>query len=193
MMRLGPPPINKPLRGFLDFLGIKNGGQNPQAVFPQIQPTMDLQRWYQESAAEVSTTNRIVLASESTTGWSLLGGTPALPSADPTELRVPPSEVWLLLPGTSVRATLNNVAGQAIEVDLAATQLGNHWVSLLSGPRTGSGGSATFGNVGLSKSAFEPVWVPPGWDIRGWHYGALVAAGGQIDLKVTLRVLRMLL
>lgn len=45
-MALSPPPLNIQPQGLLDWFQIKNGGQNPQYLSNQLQPTFDLVQWY---------------------------------------------------------------------------------------------------------------------------------------------------
>lgn len=191
---IAPPTINRTLRGFLDFFGIKNGGNNPDQVLSAIAPVMDMFQWYAYANATYHSLTRTLVASESAQSFSLVNVVPSLPSASAVQLQVPQTETWLILPGTSVLATLNNVAGQAIEVDLITQDPQSvHFHPVLSGPKVGSNGSATFGSVSSTRTNFQTMFLNPGWFLQGWHYGALIPAGGQADLKVTLRVLRLLI
>lgn len=83
---IGAPPINKLPIGLLGFLGIKNGGRNPDALSPLLAPTWDAVQWYLSQSVVYETV---------TSTFNVTGGN--------TNHTVPEGFVWAVL-AFSVRA-----------------------------------------------------------------------------------------
>lgn len=93
----GPPPLTSRPEGLLASLGIQSGGQYPQHLLSDLQPTYELGPWYREFNQQF-----ITLA---------ITGTPyAINTATDydTGISVPDGEVWIVNRGT---ITLNVAAG----------------------------------------------------------------------------------
>lgn len=79
---LPAPPLTIRPVGLLDFLSIQAGGRYPQHLLEDLQPTMDLMRWFHDAQAEVVNNN--------TAG--LLSG----PGSAGVGFTVPAGEAWLV-------------------------------------------------------------------------------------------------
>lgn len=79
----GPPPLTARPEGLLASLGIQSGGQYPQHLLPDLQPTYELGDWYREFNQAFTTSGSVNLAGVGT----------------PTEIdliSVPAGEVWIV-------------------------------------------------------------------------------------------------
>jgi len=56
------PAINRIPHGLLSFLGIKNGGRNPQVLSEQLAANFDLMQWYLQQNSESLSVNAAVNA-----------------------------------------------------------------------------------------------------------------------------------
>lgn len=191
---LPPPPINTPIRGLLDFYGIKNGGNNPRTLGTDIFPTMELARWYMEGSAEVFTFSRPAVIA-ATGGPNLV----AINATTPTDITsggnlvVPETETWVLLPGSRIFAGMSAHAGTEITIGMVA-RLGAtdqfEWVPWQ--PLEGFTTSAAALIRAQARTLLEPFFLRPGATVSVWHYGVTVGAGGSVDIAGTLKLLRLL-
>jgi len=55
-------PLNKIPNGLLSFLGIKNGGRNPQTLADALLPSWDLAQWYMAGTYEYGVANANIAA-----------------------------------------------------------------------------------------------------------------------------------
>lgn len=55
-------PLNKIPNGLLSFLGIKNGGRNPEQLGALLAPTWDLAQWYMATTYEYGVANANIAA-----------------------------------------------------------------------------------------------------------------------------------
>lgn len=193
---LPPPAINAPLRGFLDLFGIKNGGQNPGTVSPDIACTIELQRWYMEAQAELFTFSRPgVIAA--TGGPNLIAINATTPTDITTggQLTVPETETWVLLPGTRFYAGMSAHAGTQIRIGAVskagATDL-FEWIPFSGSEVEGFVTSNAGAIQAQARIVNQPVFLRPGATLSVWHYGVIVGAGGSIDVAGTLKLLRLL-
>lgn len=192
---LGPAPINSPIRGLLDFFGIKNGGENPRNLINMISPTMDLTRWYQEAQADVFTFSRpaFYVANSGADGRIPITSTTPTDITNGAQLVVPQNEVWIALPGSRVIASFNAFAGQEIEVGMvmqaSATDQFEWWPM---NPREGYSTSSAAIIRLQARTLSDPIWIRPGSTITAFCYGATVPAGGSIDIAGTLKLVRLL-
>jgi len=92
-----PPPINRLPLGLLSFLGIKNGGRNPQFLGEQLSPTFDLVAWYLQSNSRSLSLNGNVTAVGFNSAW----------------WTVPVGETWAVL-STMVNSQAALGAGQSV-------------------------------------------------------------------------------
>lgn len=191
---LSPPPINSPLRGYLDFFGIKNGGVNPQTVAPDIAPVMDLQRWYMEGQADVFTFSRpAVIAASASANLVAINATTPVDITTGGQLVVPETETWLLLPGSRAFAGFSAHAGSQIDIAFVARAGATdqfEWLPL--NQRDGFVSSSAAIIQAQARTLSYPVWLRPGVTLSVWHYGATVGAGGSIDIAGTLKLVRLL-
>lgn len=193
---LPPPPINSPLRGYLDFFGIKNGGQNPKTAAPDLAPTMDMQRWYLESQSETFTfsENAYLAAGTHDPGAVPISATSPTDLTTGGSLFVPDHEIWILLPGTRVYAGMSAHAGSEISgVGLVSVLYAGstEWEFVPFGPIVGYTTSAATHIRAQAALLDKPYWLPPGSQLNAWHYGATVGAGGDIDIAGTLKIVRL--
>jgi hypothetical protein len=186
-----PSPINVELRGYLDFFGLKNGGQNPQQPAGFLQPTMELQRWYLES--------RSLEVQFSTATAVNISGFIQMPSTVPTNLGngtgmfVPQNEIWVLLPGTTVFWTMaTNSAAQGVDLTFATRGPGNLVTPMLPlGDRVGF----TDSNAGIirvgERVLKEPYWLEPGHELTIYSTGGIVGGPGNVTIAAWLRLVRL--
>lgn len=188
-----PSPINVDLRGYLDFFGLKNGGSNPQMPAAVLAPTMDLQRWYMESRAQVYTFSRqnFFVASGGGNFIPIIATTPT-DISDGTDVICPQNEIWLLMPGSRIFAGFSADAGSEVELTLVtANQSSDQFEFIPMNPREGYGTSDAAITRSQCRTLSEPFWIQPGWTLTGLDYGHTVAAGGDIDIGGTLKLLRL--
>lgn len=190
---LGPPPINALPIGLLDLFGIKSGGKYPQHFVEALAPTFELQQWYLEAQVDTYTFSlqNLFAASASANLIAITATTPALPIVG-GQLVVPNNELWIVLPGTRILAGFSANAGQSIDVDLLhrvnATDQFVWWPTRFRGFNTSDAAIIRNGIAVLDQTVF----VPPGAQINGYHYGVLVPAG-DVDIGGTLRLMRLVI
>lgn len=188
---LRAPIINSALRGYLDLLGIRFNGRNPQQTSEVLQPTVDLSQWYLETNAVLMTSNSIVVnADEDQTNKDLdvpgisVGGV----------LTVPNNQIWLLLPGTNVRTTFTQVAGQsALTPGLSVIENNGAGAVMqvpLAGQTEGATSSAATHDTGNRRGLDVVFWTRPGDRIVLRTYG-VVAAANNVTFSAALKVVRL--
>lgn len=91
------PPINRVPLGFLDLLGLKNGGRNPASVVPGLQTNLDLTDFYLSAAAERFALQRATDLVNGDSGGLNWSSTTPIDLVVGGALTVPNNEVWLLL------------------------------------------------------------------------------------------------
>lgn len=188
---LPPPPINVPLRGFLDFFGIKNGGQNPRTVTPDLFPMMDMQRWYMEGRVRQYFSIPTALAVATAADYFEITSTGPENISNGVSLVVPAGETWLLLPGTRVGCSFDALANQSCEVHLVARDPSSNSAAFLPmRPRDGFGVSSAGVVRSGNRTLAEPYWMGPGTIISGYQFGTEVGAG-TVALGLTLRLVRL--
>lgn len=188
---LPPPPINVPLRGYLDFFGIKNGGVNPRTVGQDLFPMMDLQRWYMESRVLQLFSIPAALAVNTAADYFEITSTGPVNISNGVSLVVPAGETWLLLPGTRVGCSFAALANQACEVHLVARDPSSNSSAFLPmRPRDGFGVSSAAVVRAGNRTLAEPYWMGPGTTLSGYQFGTEVGAG-SVSLGLTLRLVRL--
>lgn len=194
--RLPPPPINSPLRGFLDLFGIKNGGVNPGTVSPDVACTIELQRWYMESQSELFTFSRPAVIA-ATAGPNVVAITATTPTDITTggQLVVPETETWVLMPGSRFYAGMSAHAGTQIRIGAVAKAGATdlfEWIPFSGSEVEGFVTSSAALIQSQARIVSEPFFLRPGATLSVWHYGATVGAGGSIDIAGTLKLVRLL-
>lgn len=186
-----PSPINVTLRGYLDFFGLKNGGMNPQQPASFLQPVMELQRWYLESRAIDYTWSFLQSAANANASVVNLGATSPSNISTGTDVLVPQSEVWVLLPGTRINVLFDALATQLGEGILVA--VGPNGIvtqelpfTQLNGQRQGNATVRVSGTVTLAQQ----YWLQPGYSLRLRHFG-IIAGAGDVLFTGTLRLVRL--
>lgn len=184
---LRAPIINSSLRGYLDFLGIRFNGRNPQQAGEVLQPTFDLELWYLESQVlEVSpaTVTLNADAGQNNVDMNVVGLSTA------GQLVVPTTEMWILMPGTAVSIGFTAVAGQSGRVGVGV---------IVNTAVVGVGTSVNFEGESQSDAAiarggrstiYRPQFIGPGQRIVWRHFGILAAAN-NVTLNASLRLVRL--
>lgn len=163
--------INRIPHGLLSFLGIKNGGRNPQQLTEQLGATFDLLGWYLEQNSESLSVNAAVNA---------LG-------VNGNYWTVPVGETWAVL-ASFVNSQAALGAGQSLGLAGCWIRSANQQVPA---PLTNVGLVATVGAIALAVSQPSNVtFVPPGAAI-GVYCHHLVA--GPVNVSYRLTVCRMLI
>lgn len=92
------PPLNRQPEGLLSWLGIKNGGRNPQTLIPTLQPVLELWPHLTVSGREYYSLAQIsITGALSITDLTVTGIAPAAPLPDILVggfIVVPQDEVW---------------------------------------------------------------------------------------------------
>lgn len=128
-----PAPLNRAPDGLLGFLGIKNGGKNPQFLAPYCQPVFDLYDHYLNTAPEY------VFVSA------------ALSSGDNIQLLAEAGEVLYV---TSFSVSASPGVGEAVSYQLGRGMQNAGSVSLTS---TLVLGASTFQGIAFT----DPLWLMP--------------------------------
>jgi len=162
----GPPPINRLPAGLLSFLGIKNGGRNPQFLSEQLSPTFELLGWYLQSNSLSLQANGNVTAVGFNANW----------------FTVPAGETWAVL-----SAQVNSQAALGAGVTIA---FGGAWIrsalQVLPSPLTVYSPAFTVGAVAVAASAPAggPVTLVPPGGVIGVYCSQLVA--GPVNTTLTI-------
>ena len=128
-----PAPLSRQPDGLLGFLGIKNGGRNPQFLIETVQPTFDLYAHYLNTAPEYGYVDSTVVL-----------GASIIFLANPGEI--------LYVTDFNVEAV--TVAGQAIRYDLRRGRQNVGDVALTAPTNIGA---SSF----TSLSFNQPIWLMP--------------------------------
>jgi hypothetical protein len=188
-----PAPINVELRGYLDFFRLKNGGRNPQITGEVLQPTMDMQRWYLESQAnDYNITFANITGANDDADFIPITATSPTNLANGSQLQVPQTEIWIVMPGSSVTATGNSVANQRVKlglVSIARIAPPNQPLNL---PMVEQGWSTFDATILFTASWIleEPIWLRSGSFLLVRNYGATVG-GSTIFSSGVLRLVRL--
>ena len=81
---IGNAPINRLLRGFLDFFDVQSFGQNPRMLGETVQPTFEMADWYADPSARYESFAYPVM-NVNADAANLAGG-----------LQVPNDEIWFV-------------------------------------------------------------------------------------------------
>lgn len=150
MNPLTPPSINRIPGGLLGFLGIKNGGRNPDALAGYVQGCMDLTDWYLQTNRLYMRTGINIAALNFTNFYT-----------------APPGEFWYIQHASFITSVLG--AGQTIQaVPCVQDASGLRQVAVADTPA-----AATVGAV-FSVQARD-FWVMPGESLG--IYTTQLAAG----------------
>lgn len=160
---IGPPPINRQPGGLLGFLGIKNGGRNPDQLSNVLAPTWD--------AAEVYLRTNYILA-RVTINVAAIGFTAAS--------FVPPSESWYV----------HNAMGNSQNALGAGVVLGGFVAAaLVDGVAYSVAGlvppvRATAGQVWASCDQTRPYQLLPPGAALGFYCTELAAGPVSVQLQL---------
>jgi hypothetical protein len=195
MAELPRPPINQELQGFLDFLALRQMGQNPRFLQSEVQPILDLFDWYaqpQGTDVDLATLN---LVAASAGALDAAPTTPPLPAVG-NILTVPQgsqvagvvgSELWLVLEAAVVWQFAADAAQRGSFGLKTGSGTGNFFW-----PMQSNGFDA--GVAGVTQAGFatllHPVWIKPGATISYWSNGHQIGAA-NITLRGWLRLLRL--
>lgn len=109
-----PPPVNRIPNGLLDFLGIKSGGRNPDALSSGLAATLDLLQWYAYTASEdfqVVRTTGIAAGGATRFNWEQSIPAGLIVAAT---LPVPQDQIWIVLE-YEVLWQFNAIAGEVFD------------------------------------------------------------------------------
>jgi len=162
---LSPPRLNKIPNGLLGFLGIKNGGHNPEELAPQLSAGFELFHWYTQTNREFFRTAINLTALGQTTFFT-----------------VPAGEWWYVLHASLVTSVLG--AGQTLQAAIGFTDAPGLRTIIVQNPPP----SRTVGQVFTCNAS--GFWVGPG-DTIG-PYVTELAAGPIVSPVFTLSVARAL-
>jgi hypothetical protein len=163
---LGPPQIQVLPQGLLGFLGIKNGGQFPQTLLPDLAPTLDLLEIYLQTDHEVIFSGPVSILAP---GYIFIN-----------PFTVPQNEYWAII-DWGVEFPLG--AGEAIKVALGYS-LGGTLCLLSDRTELSTVGGALMA-VNMNKQ--RPILLPPNTSL-----GYLVSEiTGTLDAVNTLRISRL--
>ena len=157
------PPINRTPGGLLGFLGIKNGGRNPDTLATTLAPVWDLSKTYLRTNLILARINVATVA----VGFTSAG-------------TVPPGEAWYLS-NAWVNSQAAMGAGQAIACFGAAAQVDG--VSFNLAALTNRAASTGTGTVAAAGSARDYQLLPPGTQL-GIYCDALTA--GPVTMVLQL-------
>lgn len=189
-------PLNIQPSGLLDFFGIKNGGQYPQRLAVDLQPVLELLRWYiAANSLEVGSVSPAfqLLAPEGTNTHHIAATQPFNLSGlvTPGQLVVPQNEFWWI-DRWSVNWSINaSATPQSIRVTPVTTPAGG--APSIRVPCTFGG--YTEGDVNGNEhysghaSMIEPIILRPGTTLALLNEGAFATPDG-INVNTQLRVAR---
>ena len=175
MTPLTPAVISKLPLGLLGFFGIKNGGQYPQSIVPDIQPVLDLADQLAANYREL-----VFVAPIAALGFvtANLNGSAATPGA------VPAGELWFVQAASVFAFTgVGDSFTGTLEVRNSTTGLASAWHRALSNTIT-LAASTTQLHPGISG-----VWLSPG-DTIGFWYSAATNASGTAQMSAQLSIVR---
>lgn len=195
---LPSPPINLIPSGLLDFFGIKNGGEYPQSLSNQLQPVLEMMRWYvAANALEVGSVSPAfqLLAPEATTSKFITATQPTNICGLVTPLRciVPNNEFWYI-DRWSVNWTINySATPQSIRVVPVTTPAGG--APSIRVPCTFGGYTTGIASAGIHAaghaSMIDPILLRPGTELTLLNEGAIADANG-INANTQIRLVRLL-
>jgi len=172
---LTPAVISKLPLGLLGFFGIKNGGQYPQSVIPNIQPTLEQ---LQILACNYHENITVGIGGITTTGFQ--------GAVVPDPLTIPPSEIWYVSSVTCEPVTFvgDAVVASAV-VRSKASNTASNWYRAISPEYTT--GASQFRNL---PGTFENgnQWFYPGDEFGAWIVSFTNASGDAtfgLQLEVT--------
>jgi hypothetical protein len=188
-------PLNKVPPGLLDFFGIKSGEWGPRELGQQLQPTIDLARWYLDQYAinVVATVVGSPFGNLAPTNVELSPTTPTDISGLVVagSLRVPQTELWLILQADVSWTLAAQAGGRASAILASGTTLATTpsftWPMTTSGHVTSDAAIAMRGHSTLR----DPFWIQGGDRISCGVQGIVSAAGG-CALDARLRLMRFL-
>ena len=179
-MAISPPPLNIQPQGLLDWFQIKNGGQNPQYLSNQLQPTYDLVDWYFSTNAEYAPPAAVVYATGTNVVLSLIPSVNKWRFCVSFSLAYVPAAAADQLYGQFILVNTTTNVGELI---FPSQQNGN--VGGVSFP-----GSFNFGASGALprfRAGCSNFWIPPGLAVM-----ALQAEGtntlGNATMSVSSRI-----
>lgn len=122
---LPPPPINTLPTGLLDFFQIKNGGEYPQTLLPQLQPVIDLYDHYKavRQLELFMSPLRTIVANSSAQDVPLYPLSPVNPGDTGAATTVPSGQLWLVT-HAQARWTFAALGGQDFDGQLVAQRGG---------------------------------------------------------------------
>jgi len=193
-MPLPPPPLNVQPLGLLDAFSIKNGGEYPQHLSAQLQPVLDLVKWYDETnGVDYMMTSDGVFATQGNATIGFNSSTPAdLPLVGGL-VTVPNNEIWKLC-DFSITYLIGAGAGSSMDAmpSLRIRQTQGSGFTFRVCPQTAFGALASVaarilgGSVAMIGSTFlkpgdQPQYCVPGFTFGGG--GASVTVLGQMRIR----------
>lgn len=192
-----PQPLNRLPIGLLDLFGIKSMGRYPQLLNTDVQPTLDLLRWYTESQALhfslVGTSWTVGTVPLPTTTARLIWPGVTAPDSQGAlpvsggRVTVPNSEIWLVSQYSA--AWEFDTAGQVAELGLGYLMEGSlaitHLPTKLAGATVGARGAG-------SVTVDAPFYLQPGCSLCASVLQATCPAGSIVIVGRT-RLMRFLI
>lgn len=172
---LGPPPLTERPLGLLDLLGIKNGGQYPQFLRPELLPVYSLGDWYLQTQAEIVASSQIAISASGPTTFHIV------PAGESWAIHQLGLNVTVSMAGTVTRFRCQYFT----RINVNSTSL----TEPLGRPDTFDGT-----NVGVPDLTYEPTGlliVPPG-SVIGLQVTNYAGTGG-CTLGINARITRFAL
>lgn len=182
-------PLNRIPGGLLDFFGIKSGGWGPRTFGQELNPNLDLLRFYTDpTALEISHSSSLAVSTN--TGAIPIASTAPIDLTTGGELVVPNDEIWFL-----AEADINwqfDDASQIADFAIGCTvQGGSPPTRLLPmGAIVGFTTGAAAPLRGGGRSLRQPYFALGGATLKIFQYGVTMTAGA-VAYRVSFRLQRM--
>lgn len=176
-------------RGLLAFLDVKAGGEYPVQLITQLQPTIDLTKWY-AAEAESFTASAVQIGTTTEGTFINFTVTSVTDITDGVSLTVPQTQVWVLQAATVEMLRVGGAVGDIFDAALC-------FAPLTSGTRSIHPAQTLMGNPYLGQRTFamrsldNPPWILPSGTTIGLRIiYAQAAAGTPFSPVARLRLLR---
>lgn len=185
-----PSLIQRIPRGLLSFLDVKAGGDYPVNFITQLQPTLDLMRFYANGEAQHYTAGGIAIGSTASGTKLPFTNTTVTDLTNGANLIVPQNETWMLLDATTEMNFNLSTAGDIFDVALqigfnsTATRFVIPAQTLQGNPYLGVTGNVAY------RSLNEPQFIMPGNELALRVIRCVAAAGTPFGAVCRLRLLR---